>query len=259
MTTKSSIEWSEMSWNPITGCDEISPGCDECYARTFAERWRGVSGHPYEQGFDLKLWPERLEDPLKRKKPSFYFVNSMSDPFHERVPFEFVAQMFETMERAHWHTFQILTKRARRMRDFVEQYYTQKGRKVPENIWLGVSVENSDYLWRAEVLRNIPCSVRVISAEPLLSTLDSLNLEGIGWLITGGESGPRARPMDLDWVRTLRDKCIASGVPFFHKQHGSVDPETGINVGKKVSGRVLDGRTWDEKPDLWKRECRDAA
>lgn len=235
MADRSAIEWTDASWNPVTGCSQLSPGCDHCYALTFAERFRGVPGHPYEQGFDLKLWPERLELPFKWKTPRRIFVNSMSDLFLESVPDEFIRQIFEVMEQADWHIFQVLTKRPRRMAELAP------GLPWPDHIWAGTSVELDRYCWRANAcLRQVPASVRFVSAEPLLGPLPSLQLDHLGWVITGGESGPHHRPCHPDWVRDLRDRCIAAKVAFFHKQWGGRTPKAG--------GRRLDGRTWDEMP-----------
>jgi protein gp37 len=240
MADKSSIEWTDATWNPVTGCTQISPGCDHCYALTFAERFRGVPGHPYEQGFDLRLWPERLQLPLRWRAPRRIFVNSMSDLFHESIPDDYVRQVFDVMVQADWHVFQVLTKRAPRI--------ARLGQTLPwrPHIWAGVSVESNQYVFRADHLRKVPAPVRFISAEPLLGPLDRLSLEGIHWLISGGESGPRHRPCDPDWVRDLRDRCVAQGVAFFHKQWGGRTPKAG--------GRLLDGRTWDELPSVPRTE-----
>lgn len=236
MSDKSAIEWTDATWNPVTGCIQVSPGCDHCYALTFAERFRGVPDHPYEQGFDLKLWPERLELPLKWRKPRRIFVNSMSDLFHKDVPDEYIRQVFEVMVRADWHIFQVLTKRSPRL--------ARLGQSLPwpPHIWAGVSIEMDRYVWRADHLRKVPAHIRFISAEPLLGPLDHLNLDGIQWLITGGESGHNHRACDPEWVRHLRDKCHVARVAFFHKQWGGRTPKAG--------GRLLDGRTWDELPAL---------
>ncbi|GCF11944.1 DUF5131 family protein [Dictyobacter arantiisoli] len=234
MSDKSAIEWTDSTWNPVTGCTQVSPGCDHCYALTFAERFRGVPNHPYEQGFDLKLHPNRLELPLKWKKPRMIFVNSMSDLFHKDIPDEYIHSVFQTMVKADWHIFQVLTKRSARL--------ARLGPQLPwaPNIWAGVSVEQDFYRWRIDHLRQVPATVRFVSAEPLLGPLDNLNLEGIHWLISGGESGYGHRPCDPDWVRSLRDQCSNTGVAFFHKQWGGRNPKSG--------GRLLDGRTWDEMP-----------
>jgi protein gp37 len=230
----SKIEWTEATWNPVTGCDQISPGCAHCYAKTFAERWRGVGDHPYEQGFDLRLWPERLEVPLRWRKPKTIFVNSMSDVFHEAIPDEYVAQIFGTMRAAHWHTFQVLTKREGRMLDLAPSL------TWPPNVWMGVTIENHRFVHRADALRKVPAAVRFISAEPLLGRLEGLSLESIAWLIAGGESGPRHRRVDADWIRDLRDRCDNAGTAFFFKQWGGTRP--------KSNGRLLDGRLHDEYP-----------
>ncbi|GCE16989.1 DUF5131 family protein [Dictyobacter kobayashii] len=236
MSEQSAIEWTNATWNPITGCTQVSPGCDHCYALTFAERFRGVPKHPYEQGFDLKLWPDRLELPLKWRKPKMIFVNSMSDLFHQNVPDEYIFQIFETMQKADWHTFQILTKRSARLAKMASALPWQK------NIWVGVSVETNRYAWRIDHLRKVPAQVRFISAEPLLEALPQLNLDGIHWLIAGGESGHKYRPCEIEWLRDLRDQCILARVAFFFKQWGGTTP--------KAKGRILDGQTWDEFPDV---------
>jgi protein gp37 len=234
MSERSAIEWTEASWNPATGCDKVSPGCAHCYAETFAERFRGVRAHPYEQGFDLKLWPERLELPLRWRRPRRIFVNSMSDLLHESIPDEFISEVFDVMGRAHWHTFQVLTKRHERLVALAGAL------DWPENVWMGVSIENRRFVHRADHLRQVDAAVRFISAEPLLGPLDGLDLTGIDWLITGGESGPRHRPVRADWVRELRDRCAEEEVAFFFKQWGG--------VRSKAGGRVLDERTWDDMP-----------
>jgi protein gp37 len=236
MSDKSTIEWTDATWNPITGCTQVSPGCDHCYALTFAERFRGVPNHPYEQGFDLKLWPERLELPLKWKKPRMIFTNSMSDLFHKDIPDEYIYRVFDIMVKADWHIFQVLTKRSARL--------ARMASLLPwtPNIWIGVSIELDRYTWRADHLRQVPASTRFISAEPLLGSLSNLQLDGIHWLISGGESGPGHRPCNAEWVRDLRDRCQFAGVAFFHKQWGGRTP--------KIGGRLLDGRTWDEFPKV---------
>lgn len=218
----------------MTGCDELSPGCAHCYAKTFAERWRGTPGHPYEQGFDLKLWPERLDQPSRWRKPKMIFVNSMSDLFHEGIPDSFVEDVFEAMRASPQHTFQVLTKR--------EQRLEQLGAELdwPSNVWMGVSIENRRFVHRAESLRRTPAAVRFISAEPLLGPLEGLDLTEIDWLIAGGESGPGHRPVKEAWLLALRDQCRDSQVSFFFKQWGGRFPKAG--------GRLLEGRTWDEFP-----------
>jgi protein gp37 len=235
MGQASSIEWTEYSWNPTTGCSKVSPGCAHCYAETFAERWRGIPGHHYEQGFDLRLWPGRLEQPLSWRRPRRVFVNSMSDLFHEDIPEAFIARVFEVMGRAHWHTFQVLTKRQDRLAELAPRLAWHP------NVWMGVTIENRRFVKRADVLREVPAAVRFISAEPLLGPLEGLDLTGIDWLIAGGESGHRRRRLDLDWVRGLRKHCETSGTAFFFKQVGGRTPKAG--------GRDLDGRTWDEYPE----------
>ena len=234
MADQSAIEWTDATWNPVTGCSKVSPGCAHCYAERFAERWRGIPGHHYEQGFDLRLWPERLDIPLRWHRPRRIFVNSMSDLFHEAVPESFIRRVFTTMEQADWHIFQVLTKRSHRLAALAPRF------PWPDHVWAGVSVENRRWVGRVDDLCRVPASVRFISAEPLLGPLDDLDLTGIHWVITGGESGPRHRPIDPDWVRALRDRCVAAGVAYFHKQWGGRTPKAG--------GRLLDGRTWDELP-----------
>lgn len=243
MSEKSKIEWTEATWNPITGCSEVSPGCAHCYAKRFAERFRGVPGHPYEQGFDLRLWPERLELPLRWKRSRHIFVNSMSDLFHEDVPFEFIERVFDVMRRAEQHKFQILTKRHIRLAALAPML------DWPPNVWMGVSVENSRWTERIDALRSVPAAIRFLSLEPLLGDLGELDLEAIDWVIVGGESGPRARPMQIEWARSARDQCVQANVSFFFKQWGAHD-EAGVRRGKAGSGRLLDGETWDQLPDL---------
>jgi protein gp37 len=253
MSDKSAIEWTDASWNPVTGCTEVSPGCDHCYAKTFAERFRGVEGHPYEQGFDPKLWPDRLEVPLRWRRPRRVFVNSMSDLFHDSVPDEFIREVFAVIGKANQHQFQVLTKRPGRMasllaRGVVGEYLGEFG-PLP-NAWLGTSVE--DQRWadiRIPKLLETPAAVRFLSCEPLLGPIDlaspgHLDVKNAGakvdWVIVGGESGHGARPMDRGWVRQLRDQARDAGVAFFFKQWGGRTPKAG--------GRELDGRTWDEMP-----------
>ena len=236
MADGSAIEWTEATWNPVTGCSKVSPGCAHCYAETFAERWRGIPGHPYEQGFDLRLWPERLGQPLRWKRPRMIFVNSMSDLFHEDIPNDFVHAVFDVMGRADQHTFQILTKRHERLSDLAG------GLTWHRNIWLGVSIENRRFVQRADYLRMVPAAVRFISAEPLLGPLEGLELDGIDWLIAGGESGPGHRPVRAEWIRALRDQCQAEGVAFFFKQWGGRT--------SKAGGRLLDGEVHDAMPPV---------
>ncbi|MBI5243803.1 MAG: phage Gp37/Gp68 family protein [Elusimicrobia bacterium] len=256
MAFESAIEWTESTWNPVTGCTKISPGCKFCYAETFAERWRGIPGHPYEQGFDLKLWPARVRLPLTWKEPRIILVNSMSDLFHEDVPDDFIEQVFETMAAAHWHQFQLLTKRPERFADWSRSRYSQPGpganggrRRWPGHVWAGTSVESQDYAWRIDHLLQVPADIRFLSLEPLLGpiTLRGLWLEGIQWMIVGGESGHGARPMNPEWARDLRDQCVSARVPFFFKQWGAHD-QCGRRMSKKAAGRVLDGKTWEQMP-----------
>jgi protein gp37 len=234
MADNSAIEWTEATWNPVTGCSQVSPGCAHCYAKTFAERWRGIPGHAYEQGFELRFWPARLEQPLKWTRPRMIFVNSMSDLFHEEVPLSYIEQVFDVMEQAPHHTFQILTKRHERLAKLAPDLNWHP------NVWIGVSIENRHFVHRADYLRQVNAAVRFISAEPLLGPLASLDLTDIHWLIAGGESGPRHRRVDIDWLRDLRDRSGAEGVAYFFKQWGGHRPKSG--------GRLLDGRTWDEMP-----------
>lgn len=209
MSDKSAIEWTDATWNPVTGCTQVSPGCDHCYALTFAERFRGVANHPYKQGFDLQLHPDRLDLPLKWHKTRRIFVNSMSDLFHKDIPDGYIHHIFQTMLKADWHIFQVLTKRSARLARLAPQL------PWAPNIWVGISVEKDFYRWRVNHLRQVPAAVRFISAEPLLGPLENLNLDGIHWLITGGESGHGHRPCDPEWVRNLRDQCLNARVVFF--------------------------------------------
>jgi protein gp37 len=238
MSSSTAIEWTNATWNPVTGCTKISTGCDHCYAERFSERFRGVSGHPFRMGFDLTLRPERLEEPLRWRRPRMIFVNSMSDLFHKLVPFEFVDRVFEAMEAANWHTFQVLTKRSSRMQRYVTRRYGEAC--APEHVWLGVSVENRTKLSRVRHLAQTPGKIRFLSIEPLLGPVGTLPLDGIGWVIVGGESGPNARPMKPEWAREVRDQCVARSVPFFFKQWGGIRPKSG--------GRLLDGAEWSQWP-----------
>ncbi len=239
---RSSIEWTEATWNPVTGCTQISPGCAHCYAKTFAERFRGVPGHPYERGFDLQLRPERLEQPLRWKKPRTIFVNSMSDLFHPNVPDEYIAKVFDTLRAARQHRFQVLTKRSERLAALAPVL------PWPENVWMGVSVESQRFIHRVDDLRRVPARVRFLSCEPLLGGLQ-LDLSDIDWVIVGGESGPGARVMDPAWARVVRDQCSAAEVPFFFKQWGAHDSQ-GRRVGKKRAGRELDAQIHDALPEV---------
>lgn len=238
MSIGTQIEWTDATWNPMSGCTKISSGCDFCYAERIAERFRGTPGHPFENGFDLTLRPHKLREPLSWRTPRRVFVNSMSDLFHKEVPRSFIDSVFETMERADWHVFQILTKRSSLLRKYVNQRYATG--QAPAHIWLGVSIEARDYLVRLAHLKQARASVRFVSFEPLLEDLGTLDLGGIHWAIVGGESGPRARSIDPDWVRGLRDQCRAQTVAFFFKQWGGVRPKSG--------GNRLDGRQWLQYP-----------
>lgn len=246
MTTKSSIEWTEHTWNPTTGCTKISHGCKHCYAETMACRLRAMGVRGYQNGFKLTLLPERLTEPLNRRTPTVYFVNSMSDLFHNEVPFEYIDEIFQVIRRTPHHTYQILTKRAGRMR----KYFSTVERVVPANAWLGVSVENRKYgLPRIDDLREIEATIRFLSVEPLLEDLGEIDLTGIHWVIVGGESGPKARPMKQEWAESVREQCESSGAAFFFKQWGGWGAD-GKKRAKKQNGRLLNGRTWDDLPSL---------
>ncbi len=239
MAEKSSIEWTDATWNPVRGCTKISPGCKHCYAEVFAERFRGVSDHPYEYGFDLRLVPEKLEEPLRWRTSKRIFVNSMSDLFHPSVPDEYIAKVAEVMLSAPWHTFQVLTKRANRMADLLNSSLAFAADRP--NIWWGVSVENQKHgIPRIVQLQRAKAKIRFLSIEPLLEDLGKLNLKGIHWVIVGGESGHGARPMSENWVENLKLQCATAGVPFFFKQWGGRQ--------KSKAGRLLNGRTYDEMP-----------
>ncbi len=238
MAQGSDIEWTDATWNPVTGCTKIGIGCDNCYAERFAERWRGIAGHPYEQGFDLTLWPSRLMQPEAWKKPRMIFVNSMSDLFHKEVDRAFIDQVFDVMERVDWHVYQVLTKRSSLMRAYLRKRYGST--TVPSHIWLGVSVEDAQHKGRVDHLKQVNSDARFISFEPLLGPIPSIDLRGIAWAIVGGESGPRARPMQECWVRQIRDTCERDGVAFFFKQWGGARPKSG--------GRLLDGEEWNGFP-----------
>lgn len=234
MALSSGIEWTESTWNPVTGCTKVSSGCKHCYAERMAGRLQAMGQPNYQAGFDLTLQPQMLERPLGWKKPQTIFVNSMSDLFHERVPTSYIQDVFEVMSKAHWHRFQVLTKRADRVAELSSRL------RWSPNVWMGVSVESPKYRVRIDRLRETGASVKFLSLEPLLAPLPDLDLSGIDWVIAGGESGPGARPMEHEWVIDLRDQCERSGVAFFFKQWGG--------VRKKKSGRLLEGRTWDEMP-----------
>lgn len=240
MANATAIEWTDATWNPVTGCTKISAGCDHCYAERFSERFRGTPGHAFERGFDLTLRPERLDQPLRWREPRMIFVNSMSDLFHKQIPTEFIGRVFDTMERAHWHTFQILTKRSSLMRDFLRRRYGRE--RGPTHMWFGVSVEDGARKSRIRHLQESPAGVRFLSIEPLIGPVGQLDLSGIDWVIVGGESGPGARPMRLEWAREVRDQCQDGGVAFFFKQWGGLRPKSG--------GRTLDDREWSDFPEI---------
>ena len=236
MAHGSDIEWTESTWNPVTGCTKVSDGCKYCYAEVMAKRLRAMGQANYANGFELTLQPHMLERPLSWKRPQTIFVNSMSDLFHEHVPEHYVRSVFDVMERAHWHRFQVLTKRARRLVELAPRL------RWPANVWMGVSVEGGECVGRIDLLRETPARIKFLSLEPLLGSVPALDLEGIDWVIVGGESGRRARPVRPEWVTEIRDQCVASGVSFFFKQWGGTN--------KKKAGRELEGRTWDEMPQL---------
>jgi protein gp37 len=240
MSVQSAIEWTDATWNPVRGCSKISPGCKHCYAERFAERFRGVPGHPFEYGFDLRLVPEKLADPLRWQTPKMIFVNSMSDLFHEGIPDDYIEAVARVMVQANWHTFQVLTKRSIRMRDLLKTKLKFAAQR--KNIWWGVSVEDKQYgVPRIGHLRQSGATVKFLSVEPLLEDIGIVNLNGIDWMIVGGESGPGARPLDARWVRSLRKQCRDSGAKFFFKQWGG--------VRKHLNGRTLDGRVYNEFPE----------
>ena len=234
MATKSNIEWTESTWNPLTGCTKVSPGCKNCYAERMANRLRAMGQPNYVNGFNLTIHPHTIELPLKWKKPQMIFVNSMSDLFHESVPEDFVHQIFDVMHKASWHTFQILTKRSLRLLELDNKI------SWPMNVWMGVSVENSEYTYRINHLRSTHAKIKFMSLEPLLGPVENLNLDEIDWVIVGGESGPGARPIHEEWVTNIRDQCLISQIPFFFKQWGG--------VRKKNNGRILQGQIWNEIP-----------
>jgi len=235
MAATSTIEWTDATWNPTTGCTKVSAGCDNCYAATFAERWRGLSGHYFERGFDVLTRPKMLDMPAKWRAPRRIFVNSMSDLFHQEISDAYIDSVFDRMEAVDRHTYQLLTKRPERMRRYVKGRYGSSN--VPAHIWLGVSVEDNRVAWRAEMLREIHVTTRFLSVEPMLGPIDRVDLSGIGWVIVGGESGHRRRPIEPEWVCDVRDRCVALGIPFFFKQWH-----------KAGTGRLLEGRTWDGMP-----------
>ena len=235
MANRSHIEWTDATWNPVTGCTKVSPGCKFCYAERLASRLKAMGQRNYRNGFKLTLQPHMLEHPFQWRRPSRVFVNSMSDLFHDEVPTDYILQVFNTMQRAHWHEYQVLTKRSERLLALSPVLNWQP------QIWMGVSVESSDFLFRVDHLRKTSAHVKFLSVEPLIGRVGEIDLRGIDWVIVGGESGPGARPMDPAWVREIRECCVRTRVPFFFKQWGG--------VFKSRTGRVLDGRTWDEMPN----------
>jgi protein gp37 len=250
MSLASKIEWTDATWNPVRGCTKISPGCKHCYAERFAERFRGVPGHPFESGFDLKLVPHKLGEPLRWSEPRMIFVNSMSDLFHDGVPLNYISRVAATMQLARWHTYQVLTKRSQRLRELLSGPLAEAAQQ--EHIWWGVSVEDRKYgLPRIADLQASPAVVRFLSVEPLLEDIGELPLEGMSWVIVGGESGPGARPMKEEWVLSIHEQCTAAGVAFFFKQWGG--------VRKKAAGRTLRGRTHDAIPKRTKHPTLPAA
>jgi protein gp37 len=238
MAEKSAIEWTDATWNPVTGCTKISPGCDNCYAARFSERFRGVPGHPFQTGFDLTLRPERLLQPLAWARPRMIFVNSMSDLFHKHIPADYVDAVFDTMERATWHKYQVLTKRSSLLRKFINGRYMD--RAAPAHIWLGVSIENEQTISRIAHLERTNAAIRFLSIEPLIGPVGRLPLGSVHWVIVGGESGPGARPMKREWAIDIRNQCLKANVPFFFKQWGGRSPKSG--------GRLLEGKEWNQLP-----------
>lgn len=250
MSDNSKIEWTDATWNPVRGCTKVSPGCAHCYAEVFAERFRGVPGHPFEHGFDLRIVPEKLGEPLRWTGSRRVFVNSMSDLFHERVPDDYIVKVVSVMLKANWHVYQVLTKRAARMAHLLRSVLRDAA--TQPHIWWGVSVENRRVgLPRIDMLRTAPASVRFLSIEPLLEDRGRLDLQDIDWVIVGGESGPGARPMEAAWARSIRDQCGRAAVPFFFKQWGG--------VRKSKAGRSLDGQTYSAFPSYVRRYAPDVA
>jgi len=232
--SKTGIEWTDTTWNPTTGCSKTSDGCTHCYAATMARRLQAMGQEKYRNGFEPTVHEHLIDEPLRWRKPRHVFVNSMSDLFHEQIPERFIRQVFEVMEKAEQHRFQVLTKRSQRLAELAPRL------PWPSNVWAGVTVESSRYLHRLDDLRRVPAAIKFVSAEPLLGPLGGIDLNGVNWVIVGGESGPGARPMEPEWVYEIRDQCQSAKVPFFFKQWGGVN--------KKIAGRLLDGRTWDERP-----------
>ena len=247
MAETTRIEWADATWNPVTGCSKITGGCDFCYAERFSERFRGIKGHPFENGFDLTLRPARLKQPLQWRQPQRIFVNSMSDLFHKAVPVGFIDSVFDTMEEADWHTYQVLTKRSSLLVRYLSRRYGKA--QAPSHIWLGVSVEDKSNAVRLNHLKMARASVKFISFEPLLASVAPIDLKGVDWAIVGGESGPRARPMAEAWVVEIQDQCERDKVAFFFKQWGGIRPKSG--------GRVLRGREWNEYPGSKRQDVRE--
>lgn len=237
----SKIEWTEATWNPSTGCNKVSAGCKNCYAETMAKRLQAMGAPGYENGFEFTLMPERLDMPLKIKKPTRFFVNSMSDLFHEKMPFDFLDRVFQVIRQTPQHSYQILTKREQILRDYC------RNRIMPDNVWLGVSVESAKTKHRIDVLRSIPANIRFLSIEPLIADVGELNLRGIHWVIVGGESGPKARPMQPEWAASVQKQCTQQKVAFFFKQWGAWGAD-GIKRSKKANGRIFLGQEWNEEP-----------
>jgi protein gp37 len=245
MAQATQIEWTDATWNPVTGCTKITAGCDNCYAERFSERFRGVPDHPFESGFDLTLRPQRIEQPLSWRQPRRIFVNSMSDLFHKEVPRAFIDRVFDTMERADWHTYQVLTKRSSLLTRYLKHRYGDGC--APAHIWLGVSVEDAKNTVRLKHLRDAQATTKFVSFEPLLGPVGNVDLSGFDWVIVGGESGPRSRPMEEAWAIEIRDLCRAAKVAFFFKQWGGVRPKSG--------GRLLKGREWNQYPKIASRKA----
>ena len=248
MSNKSTIEWTEQTWNPTTGCTKVSPGCQNCYAEIMARRLKAIGVRGYENGFKLTLQPKRMYEPLKRKKPTIYFVNSMSDLFHEEIPDEYIRKVFNSMKMAKHHTFQVLTKRAKRMAEFLKAW------EISENVWVGVTVENKIHgIPRIAEISKIKASVRFLSIEPLLEDLGPIKMKDIHWAIVGGESGPKARSMNPKWVENIKNQCDEQNVLFFFKQWGGWGAD-GLKRSKKANGRIFLGKTWNDTPIQSKRQ-----
>lgn len=244
MSTNSKIEWTEQTWNPTVGCTKVSPGCKNCYAEGMAKRLKAMGTRGYENGFELALHPHKLEEPLKRKKPTVYFVNSMSDLFHEDIPFAYIDRVIQVMEQTPHHTYQLLTKRSDKMKEYFQD------RNIPQNLWLGVSVEDKKYgVPRIDDLRDIPAKILFLSVEPLLEDIGTINLTNIDWVIVGGESGPKARPIKEKWIENIKDQCLEENVAFFFKQWGTWGAD-GKKRSKKDNGRTLKGEVWDMYPKM---------